>query len=242
MKLDAHVHTHYSGMTTIWPLKYIMRESYNTPQRVYRLAKARGMDLVAITDHDTINGALTLSHLPDVIVGCEISAHFPGQEVDVHLGVLDITERQFRQIDRLRSDVLELVQYLRDEAIFTTINHVASQVNGRLTPTHIAAILPYVDAFEVINGSRLHRQNRTALALAESGDDRGFDILLVRQTDGVQIGIEAKLALNPLNLLNYLARGDAQGAAVEARRFQAVREYLQSRQMSAASYFFTQLA
>lgn len=170
MKLDAHVHTHYSGMTTIWPLKYIMRESYNTPQRVYRLAKARGMDLVAITDHDTINGALTLSHLPDVIVGCEISAHFPGQEVDVHLGVLDITERQFRQIDRLRSDVLELVQYLRDEAIFTTINHVASQVNGRLTPTHIAAILPYVDAFEVINGSRLHRQNRTALALAESSD------------------------------------------------------------------------
>ena len=36
--------------------------------------------------------------------------------------------------------------------------------------------------------------------------------------------------------------GGAQGAAVEARRFQAVREYLQSRQMSAASYFFTQLA
>jgi len=168
MKLDAHVHTHYSGMTSIWPLSLVMRESYNTPERVYRLAKERGMDLVAITDHDTVSGALTLSHLPDVIVGCEVSAHFPGQKVDVHLGVLDITERQFRQIDVLRHDVLELVQYLRDEAIFTTINHVASQVNGRLTPAHIAALLPWVDAFEVINGSRLRRQNRTALALAES--------------------------------------------------------------------------
>ncbi len=172
MKLDAHVHSNYSGMTTIWPLSLIMRESYNTTERVYALAKARGMDLVAITDHDTIAGALTLAHLPDVIVGCEVSASFPGQPVDVHLGVLDITERQFCQIDLLRGDVLELVQYLRDEAIFTTINHVASQVNGRLTPSHIAALLPWVDAFEVINGSRLGRQNRTAQALAASASKR----------------------------------------------------------------------
>lgn len=168
MKLDAHVHTHHSGMTTIWPLSLIMRESYNTPERVYRLAKARGMDLVAITDHDTISGALTIADRPDVIVGCEVSASFPGQDVDVHLGVLDINERQFREIDRLRADVSELVQYLREEAIFTTINHVASQVNGRLTPVHIASLLPWVDAFEVINGSRLGRQNRTASALAAS--------------------------------------------------------------------------
>ncbi len=91
MKLDAHVHTHYSGMTHIWPLSYIVRESYNTPERVYRLAKARGMDLVAITDHDTVDGAMQLAHLPDVVVGCEVSAHFPGYGVDVHLGVLDIT-------------------------------------------------------------------------------------------------------------------------------------------------------
>jgi predicted metal-dependent phosphoesterase TrpH len=168
MKLDAHVHTHHSGMTTIWPLSYVLRESYNTPERVYRLAKARGMDLVAITDHDTISGALTIADRPDVIVGCEISASFPGEDIDVHLGVLDISERQFRQIDRLRHDVTELVQYLRDEAIFTAINHVASQVNGRMTPAHIAALLPWVDAFEVINGSRLVRQNRTATALAAS--------------------------------------------------------------------------
>lgn len=69
-------------MTHIWPLSYFIRESYNTPERVYRLAKARGMDLVAITDHDTIEGALTLAHFPDVIVGCEVSAHFPGHHVD----------------------------------------------------------------------------------------------------------------------------------------------------------------
>jgi predicted metal-dependent phosphoesterase TrpH len=166
MKLDAHVHTHYSGMTSIWPLSLIMRESYNTPERVYRLAKARGMDLVAITDHDTIEGALTLSDRPDVLVGCEISASFPGTGVDVHLGVLDITATQFAQIERLRSDVAQLLPFLREAGIYTVVNHVASQVNGRLTPAHIASLLPWVDAFEVINGSRLQAQNRTAHALA----------------------------------------------------------------------------
>lgn len=169
MKLDAHVHTHYSGMTSIWPLSLIMRESYNTPERVYRLAKARGMDLVAITDHDTIAGALTLADRPDVIVGCEVSASFPGAGVDVHLGVLDITPDQFAEINRLRNDVAQLLPFLREAGIFTIVNHVASQVNGRLTPTHIASLLPWVDAFEIINGSRLPAQNRTARSLAIAG-------------------------------------------------------------------------
>jgi len=35
-----------------------------------------------------------------------------------------------------------------------------------------------------------------------------------------------RLALNAINLLNYLAAGDFDGAAIEARRFQAAREFL----------------
>jgi len=37
-----------------------------------------------------------------------------------------------------------------------------------------------------------------------------------------------RLALNAINLLNYLARNDLDGAAVEARRFQVMRDYLAS--------------
>jgi tetratricopeptide (TPR) repeat protein len=37
-----------------------------------------------------------------------------------------------------------------------------------------------------------------------------------------------RLSLNAINLLNYVARGDLEGAAVEARRFQVMREYLSS--------------
>ena len=35
------------------------------------------------------------------------------------------------------------------------MNHVASQVDGAMTPAHIGALIPWVDAFEVTNGSRL---------------------------------------------------------------------------------------
>jgi len=41
-----------------------------------------------------------------------------------------------------------------------------------------------------------------------------------------------RLALNPINLLNYLAVGDLDGAAVEARRFQVMREFLASLEVS----------
>jgi hypothetical protein len=43
-----------------------------------------------------------------------------------------------------------------------------------------------------------------------------------------------RLALNAINLLNYLAVGDLDGAAVEARRFQVMREYLASVGITAA--------
>jgi predicted metal-dependent phosphoesterase TrpH len=166
VKLDAHVHTCYSGFTSLYPLRAVMRESYNTPDGVYRRAKARGMDLVAITDHDTIAGALTIADRPDVIVGCEVTATFPEDGVKVHLNVLDITEPQFGEIDRLRNDIRQLLPYLRRHAIFTSLNHVASRVNGRVTAAHVGWLMPWIDALEVRNGSRLPSQNRTASALA----------------------------------------------------------------------------
>ncbi|PHY11225.1 MAG: hypothetical protein CK533_05845 [Acidobacterium sp.] len=144
LKLDSHVHTQHSGQTTIYPLSLVMRESYNTPEGVYQLAKARGMDLVTITDHDQVSGALSIAHYPDVIVGCEVTAVLPNDGVRVHLNVFG------------------------QQGIYTSLNHVASGINGPLTAAHLAAILPWVDGLEVINGTRLPSQNRTALCLAQA--------------------------------------------------------------------------
>ena len=59
MRADLHVHTLHSKQTGTLPFLR-SRDCYSDPLDVYRRARARGMDLVAITDHDSIDGALEL--------------------------------------------------------------------------------------------------------------------------------------------------------------------------------------
>jgi predicted metal-dependent phosphoesterase TrpH len=174
VKLDAHVHTFHSGLSTIRPLHRVMRESYNSPDDVHRIAKARGMDLVTITDHDEVSGAFALGDRHDVIVGCEVTGVFPDDGVKVHLNVFSLSEAQHREVQRLRHDVRDLMGYLRREQLFTSLNHVASGINGPITAAHVAALLPWVNALEVVNGSRLPVQNRTARCLAEAAGKTGI--------------------------------------------------------------------
>jgi predicted metal-dependent phosphoesterase TrpH len=174
VKLDSHVHSFHSGYSTIRPLRSVMRECYNTPDAVYRTAKARGMDLVTITDHDEVSGAYTLADRHDVIVGSEVTGVFPDDGVQVHLNVFDLNEAQHREIQRLRHDVRDLMRYLRREELFTSLNHVASGINGPITAPHVAALLPWINALETINGSRLPVQNRTACCIAEAAGKVGI--------------------------------------------------------------------
>ena len=211
MKADLHAHTLYSGYSTLPYLKRLLRESYNTPEQVYRLAKARGMDLVAITDHDAIGGALALGDRDDVIVGCEVTGCFPREPVSVHLNVLDITEAQHEEIQRRRHNVLDLMPYLRAQDIFTSLNHVASGINGPVTGSHIAALLPWVDALEIRNGSRLVSQNRTAVGLAAAHGKTGIAGSDAHTTFALgRTWVDAPAATNRAEFLRELRAGRVQ--------------------------------
>ena len=59
LRADLHVHSCHSKVSGTMPFLG-SRDCYSTPADVYRVAKARGMDLVAFTDHDSIDGALEL--------------------------------------------------------------------------------------------------------------------------------------------------------------------------------------
>jgi PHP-associated len=50
----------------------------------------------------------------------------------------------------------------------------ATHINGPIAAPHVAALLPWVNALEVINGSRLSVQNRTARCLAEAAGKTGI--------------------------------------------------------------------
>ena len=64
IKIDLHVHTHYS------------RDSLITPEELVIYAKKAGLDGVAVTDHDRLDGALKIARETDffIVPGMEISS------------------------------------------------------------------------------------------------------------------------------------------------------------------------
>ena len=69
----------------------LVNECATDPAEVYELAKRRGMDFVTLTDHDTIDGALELAHLPDTFISEELTARFRGEPQAVHVLCLGVT-------------------------------------------------------------------------------------------------------------------------------------------------------
>src|SRR6185503_12063049 len=71
LRCDLHVHSRHSGPATLPLLGRLADECYSEPEQVYEQARRRGMDLVTLTDHDTIEGALRLAGRPDTFVSEE---------------------------------------------------------------------------------------------------------------------------------------------------------------------------
>jgi len=182
-KVDLHVHSAHSASPYSWFLRSSRAaECYTPVDRVYDTAKRRGMDLVTLADHDTIDGSLELCarHPGDTFVSVEVSARFPEDGCIIHLIAVDIDERQHREMQALRKDVYELVGYLHREQIGNFWCHPLSQVNGRLTREHLERGLLMFRALEVRNGTRdvaherglLEVMSRLTPATLESWADR----------------------------------------------------------------------
>ncbi|MEF3168125.1 MAG: glycosyltransferase [Deltaproteobacteria bacterium] len=136
------------------------RESYTDPLELYSIARDRGMTHVTITDHNTIDGCLCIAHLPDVMVSEEVTAVFPEDGCKIHVLVLDITESMHAEIQRLRENVYDLVQYLNMEGITHILAHALYPVNQRLTMEHVEKLLILFKNFEM-NGARSALPNQT---------------------------------------------------------------------------------
>ena len=72
MRVDLHVHSRFSRHPSQWFLKKIgCPESFTDPLKIYQNARRSGMSLVTIADHNTIEGALEIAHLPDTFISEE---------------------------------------------------------------------------------------------------------------------------------------------------------------------------
>jgi predicted metal-dependent phosphoesterase TrpH len=165
MRCDLHVHSTASGMCNTPGLNRICRESYNDPKEVYNRLKQRGMSIVTMTDHDSIDAAEVLRARPDFFLSEEVTVRMPSG-TEMHLGVYGIGERDHLEIQRRRNDFISLLMYLTERKLFFSVNHLFSGLTGRREEEDFSWFASYVPAFETRNGQMWAEANACAARFA----------------------------------------------------------------------------
>jgi predicted metal-dependent phosphoesterase TrpH len=153
-------------MCTIPLLRRVCRESYNQPLAVYDKLKRLGMDLVTVTDHDSIEAAEALRSRSDFFLSEEVTCTLPSG-TELHMGVYDITDRDHVEIQRRRDDFESLHAWLRERNLLFSANHIFSSLTGRRSLQDFELFERDFPALETRNGHMLAHANENAAALAD---------------------------------------------------------------------------
>jgi predicted metal-dependent phosphoesterase TrpH len=127
LKIDLHVHTCYS------------HDAVTTLKEVITYSKKRGLDGVAITDHDTLLGALKLLQKNEILV-------IPGIEITTmngHIIALNITKTIPPKLD-----LSETVQRIHEAGGIAVAAHPTSVYKSTFNQQ-----VTFCDAIEVINSA-----------------------------------------------------------------------------------------
>ncbi len=146
LRIDLHTHTHYSP------------DGITSPQRLVQACERKGITCVAVTDHNTIRGALAVKEIAPfrVIVGEEIRSAegeiiglFLSEEVPPGLSAQDTIER------------------IRAQGGLVSLPHPTDRFRGGVGAEGLAHLAPLVDIVEVMNArNTLGRDNDEAARLA----------------------------------------------------------------------------
>jgi predicted metal-dependent phosphoesterase TrpH len=177
LRADLHVHSYHSGYATHFRFLRT-RDCYSDPEAVYARAKARGMDLVTITDHDSIGGCLEfLERHPeadDFFISEEIECRFPDVALRIHVGAYGITERIHAEARRLRGNVYDLTVYLREQGVPFALNHMFFFFQRQIPlEQYLRAVLGVFPAFEARNGAMLREHNTLIEEILQARVDAG---------------------------------------------------------------------
>jgi predicted metal-dependent phosphoesterase TrpH len=165
MRCDLHVHTIHSGMCTVPVLNRVCRESYNNPHEVYETLKRRGMQIVTVTDHDSIDAAESLRRHADFFLSEEVSCRM-SSGTELHVGVYGLDERDHIQLQSRRDDFPALLAYLRERGLLFSVNHAFSSLTGRRKKADFLEFAECFPALETRNGQVLRRANVFAARFA----------------------------------------------------------------------------
>jgi glycosyltransferase involved in cell wall biosynthesis/predicted metal-dependent phosphoesterase TrpH len=210
-KADMHVHSTASELSKLGIQRSLaLPECATPPEEVYELAKRRGMDFVTITDHDTIEGALALAHLPDTFVSEELTAWFKGEPQAVHVLCYGITPEDHEWLQAHNDDVEACASYLHGHEITAALAHPFYAVEAPLTPRHRRRLAELFPIWETRNGSRAKELNLPAFVYIETHG--GTAIGGSDDHAGIEIGrtfTETPGAANPDEFLALVRSGEA---------------------------------
>jgi len=147
MKIDLHVHTCYSP------------DSLTSPEAVIAACRRRGLDKIAITDHNTIAGALALRELaPELVI--------VGEEIKTSRG--EVIAFFIEEEVPARLSLEETIACLRDQGAIIGVPHPLDRL--RREAMGLEALLTIIDRVDCLEGFNarciLPGDNRRALALA----------------------------------------------------------------------------
>ena len=151
LRLDLHMHTRFSP------------DSLMEPEELVARCLATGLSCIAVTDHNTIEGALEVQHLAPfrVIIGEEIKSR--GGEI-IGLFLQEAIPRGITS--------LETVQRIKEQGGLVSIPHPFDHFRRSVIERQaLHEVLPYVDIVEAFNArNTFQRANRKALELALEHD------------------------------------------------------------------------
>jgi len=158
MRCDLHVHSWYSGRAGVPVLDHLGRECYSEPLEVHERARLRGMDLVTLTDHDTVEGAMRLVHRDECFLSEELTVHLAGGR-QLHVNVFGIAEPQHAQLQARRRDPEALFAYLAEQRIPAAVNHLFSALTGPRELADLRLPLGRLPLIEARNGAMPEAHN-----------------------------------------------------------------------------------
>lgn len=141
------------------------------PLALYRAARDQGMNLVTLTDINSIDGCLRiLDRVPDaadLFISEEVVARHPDLAGDVHVLVYGLDERQHREAQRLTDNAEDLVRWLESERLAFSLGPWVEALPPDGDPARLLPVLRRFRCFEILNATESFDYNALVSRLAQ---------------------------------------------------------------------------
>ena len=147
LRVDFHCHTIFS------------KDGLATPERLVDVSHRKGLDRVVVTDHNSIDGALTAHALdPELVI--------VGEEIMTTRG--EILAAYVTEVVPRGLSPRETIRRLRQQGAFISVSHpFDSWRSGAWKVEDLLEIAPLVDAIEIFNARCLRaEENQKAMEFA----------------------------------------------------------------------------